>query len=80
MTNCFGLAIFGILQQFRCNDLVTVIYSLQFIIMDTRLVGLFCVVSVVYLVNVVFASELNNDIVNLQHDTKVSLNFLVSVT
>ena len=48
--------------------------------MDTRLVGLFCVVSVVYLVNVVFASELDNDIVNLQHDTKVSLNFLVSVT
>ena len=48
--------------------------------MDTRLVGLFCVVSVVYLVNVVFASELDKYIVNLQHDTKVSLNFLVSVT
>ena len=80
MTNYFGLAILGIVQQFHCDDPVAVIYSIKFIKMDGRPVGLlFCMLSVVHLVNVIFASEFDNNVGNLQLDVKVSLIFLQSL-
>ena len=68
----FGLAICGILQQFRNHDLVAAIYFINSLRMDGRPVGLFCMLSLLHLVNVVFTSELDNNIGNLQLDLKVS--------